>query len=258
MRMHIFKKMIPSPKGDLSIAIHQNEQNTRKLAILCPGFLDSKDYLHLVSLAESLCIDGYTVVRFDPTGTWESEGNIEDYTTTQYILDIQTVLEYMKKGGEYNEVLLGGHSRGGQVSILFAVKEKSISAVLAIMPSTGPMVGKKREEWEQEHIHISKRDLPNDMEGTREFAVPFAHVLDRDKYSAMEVIKDLHVPFICVAGGQDVIVPKEEIEELFSFAHEPKKYIFFPQIGHDYRRSKKEVEEVNKKIISVLHTIVKK
>ena len=36
---------------------------------------------------------GYTVVRLQPTGTWDSEGDILDYTTTQYLVDVKHVLE---------------------------------------------------------------------------------------------------------------------------------------------------------------------
>ncbi len=78
--MNITKEFIKGTKGDLSVAIHNPETKTKKLAILCPGFLDSKDYAGLTELANRLTEHGYTSVRFDPTGVWESGGNITDYT----------------------------------------------------------------------------------------------------------------------------------------------------------------------------------
>ena len=132
--MEIVKTNIPSSRGSLAAAIHYPEQKTGRLAILCPGYLDSKDYKHLVGLAEELDKQGYTVVRFDPTGTWESEGHIADYTTTQYLEDIKHVLEYMLKQEDYTYILVGGHSRGGQVSILYAARDPRISVGLGIRP----------------------------------------------------------------------------------------------------------------------------
>jgi len=219
--------------------------------------LDSKDYLHLEMLAEKLAGLGFTVVRFDPTGTWESDGDIEDYTTSQYLQDIQSVLEYMLADGEYTYILLGGHSRGGQVSFLYAAHDTRISCVLGIMPSTGSMVGKKRDEWEYSGIHVSKRDLPDDPQKTREFLVPFSHVLDRDKYSALEAVREINIPIICVAGGEDVIVPAQQVRELYNNAHDPKIYIFLQEIGHDYRSFSDQISSVNGKIVEVLNTLKK-
>ena len=70
--MEIVQTKIPSSKGNLAAAVHYPETKTERLAILCPGYVDSKDYKHLVGLAEALSKQGYTVVRFEPTGTWES------------------------------------------------------------------------------------------------------------------------------------------------------------------------------------------
>lgn len=181
----IMRVKIPSTKGNLAAAIHYPENKTDKLAILCPGYLDSKDYKHLVGLAEVLKEHGYTVVRFEPTGTWESEGDISDYTTSQYLEDIKNVLEYMLRQASYKHILLGGHSRGGQVSILYAARDSRISIVLGIMPSSGPIKGQRREEWEKAGIGISQRDLPDDRNKNKEFRVPFYHILDRDQYDAV-------------------------------------------------------------------------
>ena len=53
---------IPSTKGSLAASVHYPEVETRKLAILCPGFLDSKDYKGMTGLSNVLSKRGYTVV----------------------------------------------------------------------------------------------------------------------------------------------------------------------------------------------------
>jgi len=245
-------KTIPSTKGSLAVAVEYPENQTDRLAILCPGYLDSKDYKHLVGLSEELSKKGYTVVRFDPTGTWESEGEISDYTTTQYLVDIKSVLEYMLKENTYTNILLGGHSRGGQVSLLYAARDKRISLVLGIMPSSGPMVGRRREEWKETGISISQRDLPNNKGEKREFRVPFSHVEDRDKYDVVGDVKNIKVPIILIAGELDDLVLPEDVKEIFDNANEPKKFITIASIGHDYRHNDEEVKIVGEKIIENL------
>ncbi len=64
MTPKIVRTKIPSSKGKLSAVIHYPKNEFGKLAILCPGYLDSKDYKLLVGLAEVLNNIGYTVVRF--------------------------------------------------------------------------------------------------------------------------------------------------------------------------------------------------
>jgi len=152
---------IPNLNGQsLAAVIHRPAVKTEKLAILCPGYLDTKDYTHLTMLAEDLASQGYTAVRFDPTGTWESDGDISEYLTSQYLKDIESVLEHMLAEGGYSYILLGGHSRGGQVSILYAARDLRISEVLGIMPSHAPVEGKRREDWESAGVSNSSRDIP--------------------------------------------------------------------------------------------------
>jgi pimeloyl-ACP methyl ester carboxylesterase len=247
------KKNIPSTKGNLSTVFHYPDKQTDRLAILCPGFLDSKDYKHLVGLSEELSKKGYTVIRFDPTGTWESEGDISDYTVTQYLEDIRSVLEYALKENPYTKILVGGHSRGGQLAVLYAARDPRVSLVLGIMPSSGPIKGQRREEWEKSGINISQRDLPDNKDEKKEFRVPFHHVLDRDLYDAVGDAKKIKVPMVLIAGELDELVPPEDVEEIYDNANEPKKFITIAGIGHNYRHSDEEVKMVNEKILEQLN-----
>ena len=132
----------------IGAVIYYSEPPTDRLAILCPGYLDTKSYDHLRKLAETLVLCGCTVVVFDPIGTWGSEGTISDYLTSQYLDDIGSILEYMLSQKDYTHIILVGHSRGGMVSILYAARDPRISLVIGIMPSSGrPLTSSKLEEW---------------------------------------------------------------------------------------------------------------
>jgi pimeloyl-ACP methyl ester carboxylesterase len=248
---------IPNSSGKgIAAIIQYPEVPANKLAILCPGFLDTKDYNHLAELSTVLSGAGYATVRFDPTGTWESEGDISEYLTSQYLRDIQSVLEYMLTKGSYTRVLLGGHSRGGQVSILYAARDPRISSVLAIMPSSGRgWSGAQLQEWESAGFAVSTRDIPGDT-GRREFRVPFTHALDRDQFETLEDVKKVHAPIIFVAGEKDEIVLPEDVKALFDAANEPKKFVFIKDIGHDYRHNMGEVATVNAEIMRAVVELV--
>lgn len=245
-------KIKNSEGKNISAVIHRPKIISEKLAILCPGNVDSKDYDHLFQLAEALTKQGYTAVRFDPIGTWESDGEASEYSITQYLKDIKTVLEYMLEKENYKYILLGGHSRGGQLSILYAARDPRVSLVLGIMPPYENKKGKSREEWEKTGVRISLRDLPDNKNEKREFRLPFSYVLDRDKYDVIRDVKKIKAEIILFAGELDITVLPQEVKNIFDNANEPKKFIVLRGIGHGYRRNLREIEVVNKEILKAL------
>ncbi|MEO8638062.1 MAG: alpha/beta fold hydrolase [Candidatus Taylorbacteria bacterium] len=245
-------KILNSLGQNIVAVIHRPKKSMGRLAILCPGYLDTKDYDHLVELAATLSKDGYTVVRFDPTGTWESEGEISDHTISQYLKDIRSVLEYMLQEDEYGSILLGGHSRGGMVSILYAARDSRISIVMGIMPSSSLSIEKKSlDDWKKTGVRISKRDVPGSTE-MREFRVPFSHAVDGRQFDALKDVKKITVPVILIAGELDTIILPDSVQHIFDEAKDPRKFILLNGIGHDYRHNPAEIKIVNDKIVKSL------
>ncbi len=246
---------IPSPKGDIAAVVHRPDELTDKLAILCPGYLDSKDYDHLVGLAHDLTAKGYTVARFDPIGTWESGGEIADYTTGECLENMKAVLEYMLKARAYKQILAGGHSRGGFIAMLYALREPRISAALAIMPPCS-LIRRgnewKMEEWKKTGFKTSKRDVPNSSD-YKTFTVPYSQVLEGAKFNVLEEIGQLKVPVVLVAGELDRVITPAEVESIYQQANEPKQLIVLPGIGHDYRHRLEEIKKVNEQILASLY-----
>lgn len=250
------KIKIPTSKGNIAAVVHYPKNKTDKLAILCPGYLDSKDYEHLKILADDLTKVGYTAVRFDPIGTWESDGNISHYTTTQYLEDIKNVLEYMLKHSPFEHILIGGHSRGGMISILYASRDPRISNVLGVMPSSLYMNKNDSRvlEAKKTGFSISYRDLPEDKNQKKEYCVPYSHFLDNLKYNRLRLnaVRRIKVPMIIIAGELDTLEPPEKVREIFDNANEPKKFILIPKVGHDYRHDPSEIRVVNDQILKAL------
>ncbi len=250
--MNIIKKeVIKSTKGNLSAAIHYPRQETEKLAIICSGFLDTKDYPSLIELANRLAERGYTAVRFDPTGVWKSEGSIADYTTTQYLADVKSVLEHMLAGKKYTEILLGGHSRGGMVSILYTARDSRISKVFSIMSPVGLASG---EEWNTAGMRYSKRDDPNGGDDV-EFEIPISYLEDLNKYNVLKEVTKVKIPILLLAGELDAGITPVDVENLYEQANDPKIFEVIPNIGHDYRLHKEQVGVVNNYILRWLDAV---
>lgn len=252
--MKTLNTKIKSTHGYLSASIESPDSKTDKLAILCPGYLDYKDYAHLVSLSESLCKEGYTVVRFDPTGTWDSEGDISMYSVSQYLVDIKSVLDYMLSSSNYKDILLGGHSMGGSVSLMSAIIDPRISKVLAIMSALTPQDEEKCKEWKEQGYLASTRDIPNTLNEKREYIVPYSFLEDRIKRTNINDLGNIKVPVILVAGELDEIDTVEEVKETYDHINEPKRLLVVPSIAHDYRRRENEIKIVNEEILRTLNS----
>ncbi len=247
---------IPSTRGSLAAAVHRPDHETSRLAVLCPGFCDSKDYAGLVGLANTLCSVGYTVVRFDPTGTWESDGSINDYSTTQYLVDIRHVIDFMLRDHAYTTILLGGNSRGAGTAISYAATDPRISLLVAIMSSTGRWLTEdKRTAWETTGVRVDRRDLPDDPTQVREFRVPYSFQQDRDRYDAIAALQQLRVPILFLAGAIDTLVLPDDVRTLFERANEPKQFVVIPGISHDYRRDSQEIARVNHAVQTWLSSV---
>lgn len=239
--MKIVKEQIESSKGKLAATVQYPDVETEKLAILCPGFLDSKDYAGLTELANRLAENGYTAVRFDPTGVWESDGNIEDYTVTQYLEDIKNVLEHMLAKNDFTHVLLVGHSRGGTAALLYAARDLQVSAVLGIM---SPYKLASWEKWNEDGLRFSSRDMPGSDEKV-EFTIPVSYLEDLEKYDVLEEVKKLKVPVMLLAGEMDKGVLPGDVKKIYDNVNEPKHFEVIPSVGHDYRVHESQVKLVN-------------
>jgi uncharacterized protein len=245
-------KIINSKGLNISAVVNTPSEATSKLAILCPGFLDSKDYDHLVVLSERLVERGYTVVRLDMIGSWESEGSMSDYTTTQHLSDIKNVLDYMLTQAPYSDILIGGHSRGGMLSFLYAAMDSRITTVLGIMPSSVyTLPPEKRAAWEKDGVEVHERNIPGSTE-KRKFVLPFLYVQDREPYDVLARVAEIKARIILIAGEEDVIVSPSSVEHVFDCANDPKEYILVKNIGHDYRKNADEIEIVNQVILKAL------
>jgi pimeloyl-ACP methyl ester carboxylesterase len=210
-----------------------------KLALLLPGFLDSPDYLHMVTFDKELVKMGYTVERLDLGGLWKS-GKADNYLVTNFISEIRARIELYAKDG-LEEVLLLGHSRGAFTSIVAGSMIPEVTRIVALCPP--PDIKASAKKWPKDGNRVSSRDLPENSEMSREFAIPHEYVEDSLKYSAVESAKELHKPLMIFIALNDVVVAPELTEEIVLAAKNPH-VVREPNIGHDFRRSPQDIERV--------------
>lgn len=245
-------KLIKTKSFTLAANIKGNE-NSDKLALLLPGRLDTKDYVNFDSHLEYLAKKGFFAVSFDPPGTWESPGDIELYSTTNYIKAVNELIEYFGN----RPTLLFGHSRGGAVAILSA-QNPHVIGVIAAMPNLGAPVPPDPESIKN-GIKISNRDMPPGKERTKEqkeFYLPIAYFKDGEKYNPATAIQDLKKPKMIIFGSKDELLDPKTTAENAQKAPEPKivKELDSP---HSYRRLPEMIDQVNELIGQFIDKFIK-
>lgn len=223
--------------------ISKGDENAKKLLLVLPGRLDTKDYASCVSHVKYFGGSEYLAVTFDPPGTWDSPGSIDLFTTTNYIKAVNELIEFF---GNRPTFLLG-HSRGGTVAVLSGTSNASVIGIATVMANlskpTAPEPGSITSG-----VKASLRDLPPGNEHTKEqkeFALSANYFKDGEKYLAGEVLKTCNKPKLIFSGTDDAFSTVEEVSALFEKIPEPKQ-LHELKTTHDYRLHPEVIEEVNR------------
>jgi predicted alpha/beta-hydrolase family hydrolase len=239
IRTHSFKLAVYE-KGD---------KGASKVAIVIPGRLDTKDYVHISKLVDFLANLGYYSIAFDPPGTWKSPGEISLYTSTNILLAIDELIEYYGK----KPTILAGHSMGGTHAMISGCSNNFVTHLISIFSSHKPtMVDSPKVEDEAK---ISYRDLPpgsvHSSEKTQ-FDLPYSYFEDGRQYEALALLKKCMKPKLFLYGTKDELISREEIMRSYSFSTDPKEIIPI-DAPHDYRLIPEAIEKVNNAVGLFLH-----
>ena len=221
----------------------KGDPSSPKIAIVIPGRLDTKDYVHNISLVDFLASRGYFALSFDPPGTWESPGNIELYTTTNCLKAVDELIEHFGN----KPTLLAGHSRGGTIAMLAGPKNSYVTHFIPIFSYYGAPSDPEDERVIDGKV-MSYRDLPPGNTKTKEqkeFGLPLNYFQDGKQYNALLDLGKCTKPKLFFYGVEDDMNDPEDVKKAYEESAEPKM-IHPLNSDHDYRYHPEIVEEVNK------------
>ena len=232
------------------IAINERGNlNSEKLAIILPGRLDTKDYECFNSHLDCFAKLGYYAISIDPPSTWDSPGDINLYTTTNYIKAVNELIEYLGN----RQTILFGHSRGGLVASIVGTNNAFVKGIITINSSLGKPEAPASGEI-KDNIYITYRDLPPGTEKTKEqkrFEIPMSYFEDGKKYNGAEELKKCFKAKLILYGKNDSNNSIESVREVFDSIPESKSFCEL-ECGHNYRYFPKIVDEVNEEIKSFM------
>ncbi len=163
---------------------------------------------HRVNFFELLSKAGFGVIGLDYRGYGNSDGIPSEQG---FYNDARATLDFTihKLAVPENKIILFGESIGTGVSVQMAT-EYNIGGLVLQSPFTS-------------------------MTAAASYHYPWLPVslLLADRYDSMSKIANIHVPMLFLHGEIDTIVPIAQGKELYAHAPEPKKAIYFADVGHN-------------------------
>lgn len=223
------------------------------------GFTGHKEEENSVSLARELAQKGILVIRFDCSGSGESEGTMKDeYRMSNYVSDIDNVYEYIQHHPRVDarRVGLWGHSMGAMLGVIWGSKHPELKAICAVSPpkelGTTDWLAQFLDSWKKTGWFVK---VSTSGHGTSK--VPWAFMEDAAKYNALDYAGDVQSPLLVILGLAEDTVPPEHTREIFRKAKEPKALVEVPGMNHDYKKSPKHMRIVNESVVPFFEKYLK-
>lgn len=210
--------------------------------LLLSHFTGFKELTHLSHLAKALVEKNFCVLRFDFSDcVGKSEGTCEDMTLMHQVRDTFSAIDFLETQDKVdsNKIGVAGHSLGGTTAIVSAANDSRIKAIVNIAGLASAkwdvLFKEKVPEWEETGFITFKTFTKGEVK------IKYGFYKDLKKYSASEIVKQVHVPIRIIHGDNDKIVPLKNGEEIFKNANEPKDLHIVKDADHMFSNNEPEM-----------------
>lgn len=211
---------------------------TDRLALLCHGFLSSKNSSTNKALTRLLTERGIATFRFDFFGQGESEGPFEDITVGLALDQARAALAWASAQG-FHRFGLVGSSFGGLIALLAASEAASQASTLRCLALKCPVPdfpamlqlefgSNGLDEWWRSHKIPDVTGSPGRIRLKYRF---YEECLQYDGYKAASGIA---LPTLIVHGDRDELVPLQQNERLLDSLSGPKQLLVVPGADHGF------------------------
>jgi uncharacterized protein len=212
------------------------EHHYKKGIVLAHCFTCSKHVKIMRSICDALAESGFLVLRFDFSGSGESEGKFEDANYTKEMNDLDHAVDFIKTYG-VKKIGALGHSMGSAVSILHGSRDSRIDSLCVVAGHS-------------EANSIKEVFSPSDYEeimkkGSKEVEIFGKTVVmkreffeDAEQQDIKGALENFERPFCVIHGEDDEIIPVEHATKLYDFAAGKKEIQIIPKARHMFANEK--------------------
>lgn len=232
------KVFIKNRKNQKLAVVVEESPKQKGVAFVMHGLGGVKEGAHIRTFVETFLNCGYTVVSFDVANTiGESEGKIEDATTTNYYEDLQDVIGWAKSQSWYQEpFVLVGHSLGGLCTAWYA--EKYPDKIKALAPISTVVSGELFEDAVAEELEAWERTGWRIKESKSKPGVmkkeSWELVVDMEQYDLLKDVEKLTMPILLIVGEYDTSTPPYQQKLLFEKLPAKKEYHLIKGAPHTF------------------------
>lgn len=253
------KEIIINRKGLKMAVLIEEVEKPKGISFLMHGFGSFKEHPLLEEASNILRNNGYTTIRFDATNSiGESDGKLEDGTTTGYFNDLEDVISWAKSRDWYKEPFsLVGHSLGGYCVSAYTANNPSEVKVLMLFSSivSGKLFQETDEirpilkEWKERGIREwESSSSPGVIKRSK-----YAFIEDGLNHDLLKIVDKIKCPVLLIAGEKDTTVPVE-YQKLLADKLENKEFYIIKDGDHNLKNKEKS-QELHNIIISFLKKI---
>lgn len=223
-----------------------HETGSKQLVIVCHGFQSSKERIPMVNLAAALEKEGISAFRFDFAGNGESEGSFQYGNYRREAEDLRAVVQHFRRENRVISAVIG-HSKGGNVVLLYASKYNDVHTVVNISGRFNLEKGMEGRLGKGFLLRLKQHgyiDVFN-RKGKYEYRVTEESLKDRlttDIHAVCLLIQQ-ECRVLTVHGSMDKIVPAEDALEFAKFIPNHKLHII-KGANHEYTSHQGELTSV--------------
>lgn len=235
-------KVFIKNRHNLKLCIVVEHLSGSKLAFVEHGLGGYKEQKHIRAMIKALINNNYCVVSFDTTNTFgESGGDYQNATVTQYIEDLEDVIDWAKDQAFYKEpFVLVGHSLGGISTATYA--ERNSNKVSGLAPIATVVSGElsfdtARSYTGEENLdHWRKTGVRRTFshDGTVEKILKWSHMEDRLKYDLLTDVDKLQMPVLIIVGTNDDRTPPDQQKLLYEKLPGRKEFHLIKGAEHSF------------------------
>lgn len=195
-----------------------------------------------VRAAREFSKNNFAVLRFDFRGSGNSEGDFANQTTTSMLEDLDNAITQISKypGIDKEKICLIGHSQGGYLSVLKAIKDKRIKCLILWAGRTSDRKDFQGKPWAEEVLRKGYVIVYDYKFSLKSFK-------DSLKYHLLDSVKKFSIPSCMIYGEFDGEVPPSEGVKLFKKLKGSKQLKILKYLNHDFsgEGNKKEVIKIS-------------
>lgn len=262
--------------GTVEIDCYQPAATSGKqpLLIFSHGFKGFKDWGGFPYMMQTLASNGYTAVNFNFSFNGVDKEHPAEFTRldlfaqntfTRELEDLETVLDYFYNSAEQynidrNRIALMGHSRGGGTSIIKAVEDKRVKALITLSSVShfDRYSSEHKKKWKEQGYFKVLNTRTNQM---MRLNSTLLDDLEKNKLrlDVISAVKKLEIPYLIIHGKEDLSVRFNEAEDLCKYSNSEHTELFAVEntghtfgIVHPFKGTTKAFETAIRKIITFL------